>query len=156
ASAAPMQDIWTVIGLRGTGSDAYAVSDLFVPERYSFQRDDMAERRYHAPLYLFPTNAVFPGAFSCVALGIARALLAAFLALAREKTPRGYKRPLAENAVTQSQVAQAEARLRAARRYILGTFAEIWEAAQATGRLEIEQRMAIRLAATFVIQQAKN
>jgi alkylation response protein AidB-like acyl-CoA dehydrogenase len=156
ASAAPMTDIWNVIGLRGTGSDAYAVSDFFVPEKHSFQRDDMSERRYHAPLYLFPTNSIFPGAFSCVALGIARATLDAFMVLACEKTPRGYKRPMAENAVIQSQVAQAEARLRAARRYIIGTFEEIWEAVQATGVLKIEQRVAIRLAATHVIHQAKD
>jgi alkylation response protein AidB-like acyl-CoA dehydrogenase len=155
AASAPMTDIWNVIGLRGTGSDAFAVQDLFVPEAHSFQRDDMSERKYQAPLYLFPTNAVFAGTFACVALGIARALLEAFMALATEKTPRGFKRPLAENAVVQSRVAECEARLRAARRLIIGSYQEIWTRVQETGALDLEQRFTIRLCATHTIQEAK-
>jgi alkylation response protein AidB-like acyl-CoA dehydrogenase len=143
------------VGLRGTGSDAFAVRDLFVPEAHSFQRDDMRERKYEAPLYCFPTNAVFAGTFSCVALGIARSMLEAFLALATEKTPRGFKRTLAENTVVQSRVAECEARLRAARRLLVGSYAEIWERVRETGVLELDQRMTIRLAATHTIQEAK-
>lgn len=45
ATATSLQDIWHVIGLCGTGSDAYAVEDLFVPEAHSLARDDPAERR---------------------------------------------------------------------------------------------------------------
>jgi alkylation response protein AidB-like acyl-CoA dehydrogenase len=155
ASSAKMTDIWDVVGLRGTGSDAFAVRDLFVPEAHSFQRDDMRERKYEAPLYCFPTNAVFAGTFSCVALGIARSMLEAFLALATEKTPRGFKRTLAENTVVQSRVAECEARLRAARRLLVGSYAEIWERVRETGVLELDQRMTIRLAATHTIQEAK-
>src|SRR5207237_4004935 len=33
-SKARMTDIWHVIGLKGTGSDRFAVEDLFVPERH--------------------------------------------------------------------------------------------------------------------------
>ncbi len=32
AGTAPLQDVWRVVGLRGTGSDSYSVTDLFVPE----------------------------------------------------------------------------------------------------------------------------
>jgi alkylation response protein AidB-like acyl-CoA dehydrogenase len=155
ASSAQMIDIWDVVGLNGTGSDGYTVTDLFVPAACSFQRDDMSERRYDAPLYHFPTNAIFAGTFSCVALGIARSMLDAFLALAREKTPRGFKRPLAENGVVQSRVAQSEARLRAARRLIVGSYEEIWARVQATQLLDIDDRITIRLAATHAIQEAK-
>src|SRR5579862_444539 len=38
-SAATITDIWHVVGLRGTGSDRYEVSDLFIPERYTAVRD---------------------------------------------------------------------------------------------------------------------
>ena len=155
ATQAPMTDIWNVMGLRGTGSDAFAVTDLFVPEAHSFQRDDMRERKYQAPLYVFPTNTVFAGTFSCVALGIARALLESFIALATEKTPRGFKRPLAENTVVQSRVAECEARLRAARLLVVGAYREIWARVRETGALDLDQRMTIRLAATHAIQEAK-
>jgi indole-3-acetate monooxygenase len=155
ASEAPMKDIWHVIGLKGTGSDAFAVTDLFVPQKHSFQRDDMSERKYRKPLYLFPTNSIFSGAFSCCAMGIARAMQDAFLTLAREKTPRGFKHRLAENAVVQSRLAEAEARLASARLFVMKAFEEAWRDVLATGTLPLERRITIRLAATHAIQQAK-
>ena len=72
-----------------------------------------------------------------------------------EKTPRGFKRTLAENAVIQSQMAQAEAQLRSARRFLLGSLDEIWHAVGSTGVLTLDQRVLIRLASTYAIHQAK-
>ena len=38
-------DTWHVIGLRGTASNDYQVSELFVPEEYTTWRDSPADRR---------------------------------------------------------------------------------------------------------------
>src|SRR5262249_25561453 len=38
-SSATMIDDWQVVGLRGTGSDSYAVADLFIPGDCTFGRD---------------------------------------------------------------------------------------------------------------------
>ena len=154
ATAAIMTDIWHVMGLRGTGSDAYAVNDLFVPETHAFGRDDPAFRRYAGALYLLPTSALYASGFASLALGVARALLDAFVALAMEKTPRGYKHALRDSAVTQTEIAEAEARLRAARMYLRGTLGEVWESIQRTKTLTIEQRIAIRLAASQALKKA--
>jgi alkylation response protein AidB-like acyl-CoA dehydrogenase len=148
-------DVWHVSGLKGTGSDAFAVSDLFVPHEYSISRDDPAERRQPGPLYCFPAGSLYASGFAGVALGIARRMLDAFRALAAEKTPRGFKRPLAENAVIQSQVAQGEAQLRSARGFLLSSLDEIWRAVGGTGVLTLDQRVLIRLASTYAIHQAK-
>jgi alkylation response protein AidB-like acyl-CoA dehydrogenase len=154
ASAAVMTDIWRVMGLRGTGSDAYAVSDLFVPEARAAGRDDPAFLRCRGPLYAFPTNSLYPSGFASLALGLARALLDAFKALAMEKTPRGYKHTLRQSAVTQTEVAEFEARLRAARAYLRGTLTEIWAAVQQKPELSVDQRVAIRLAASQALKEA--
>ena len=155
ASRATMHDVWHVIGLRGTGSDSFTVTDVFVPHEHSFARDDPGERHYQAPLYCFPQGSLYASGFAGVAMGIARSLLDDFLALARDKTPRGYSRPLRESAVTQSRAAQAQARLEAARVYLLSSLQEIWRAVGRTGVLELDQRVAIRLAASYAIQQAR-
>lgn len=154
AEAATMSDVWHVIGLRGTGSDAYAVENLFVPEAHSVARDNQAERHYSGALYLFPTNSLFAAGFSAVALGIARSMVDALVSLAREKTPRGFRQGMRHSSATQSEIAEIEARLRAARMYLMGTVAEVWQAVLATDRLTLENRMAIRLAATHVIREA--
>src|SRR5262245_24113348 len=154
-ASAQIVDVWHVSGLKGTGSDAFTVKDLFVPHQYSISRDDPAERRQPGPLYCFPAGSLYASGFAGVALGIARRMLDAFRALATEKTPRGFKRPLAESAVVQSQVAQAEAQLRSARGFLLSSLEEIWRAVGSSGVLTMDQRVLIRLASTYAIHQAK-
>jgi alkylation response protein AidB-like acyl-CoA dehydrogenase len=155
AADAPLVDAWDVMGLRGTGSDTYAVSDLFVPHEHSVSRDDPAERQLHSPLYCFSTGNFYASGFAAVALGIARRLLDSFVDLAQDKTPRGHKGALRENAVIQAQVARAEAHLRSARCFLLGTLTELWQEGGRVGHLTLEQRVLIRLAATHAIHQAK-
>lgn len=154
ADSTSLVDIWRVIGLRGTGSDAYSVENLFVPETHSVARDDPTERRHPAPLYLFPSNNLYGSGFAAVACGIARAMLEALIALAREKTPRALKTSMRASALSQYEIARTLARLRAARMYLHGTLSEVWQSVLATGRLTLDQRAAIRLAATHVIHEA--
>jgi indole-3-acetate monooxygenase len=155
ASAAVLEDVWHVIGLRGTGSDSFTVNDLFVPQAYTLRRDHPAERRVQAPLYCFPQGSLYASGFAGVAMGIARTMLDDFLALARDKKPRGYTRTLRESAVTQSRVALAEAKLGSARVYLLGTLEEIWRDVGRSGALALDQRVRIRLAASYAIAQAR-
>jgi indole-3-acetate monooxygenase len=91
-SAARMTDIWHVVGLKGTGSDQYAVEDLFVPAAFCVVRDDKAARREPGLLYHFSSLQLYASGFAAVAIGIARATLDAFLDLAQNKTPRAAKR----------------------------------------------------------------
>jgi len=155
ASSAQIADVWRVSGLKGTGSDAFTVADLFVPHEYSISRDDPAERRQPGLLYCFPTGSLYASGFAGVALGIARRMLDGLVGLAKEKTPRGFKRTLSDNAVIQSQVGYAEAQLQSARLFLLHSLEEIWGAVGRSGVLTLDQRVRIRLASTYAIHQAK-
>ena len=42
---AVVEDVWQVMGLKGTGSDTYTVTDMFIPARYSFTRESADDRR---------------------------------------------------------------------------------------------------------------
>ena len=154
-SAATMTDIWHVVGLRGTGSDRYSVTDLFIPERYTVFRDPQIAPRQPGRLYCFSSSNMYAAGVAAVALGIARGMIADFTELATEKVPRGGRQRLCENQVIQSQLAQAEARLGSARAYLLDGLAEIWEAVGATGQLNLQQNAMIRLASTWAIHQAR-
>jgi len=154
-ASAQIVDVWHVSGLKGTASDAFTVSDLFVPHEYSISRDDPAERRQPGPLYCFPTGSLYASGFAGVALGIARRMLDGLVGLAKEKTPRGFKRILRDSAVIQSQVGYAEAQLQSARLFLLSSLDEIWRAVGRSGVLTLDQRVLIRLASTYAIHQAK-
>ena len=155
AAAARWTDIWEVIGLRATGSDAYAVDDLHVGRQYALARDAPAERRVASPLYRYPAMSLFALGFSATALGIARAMLASLLQLAQEKTPRLARQVMKDDAVFQSEVGECEARLGAARAFLLQEAEAVWADVQATGELAVANRVRIRLAATYAIKQAK-
>ncbi|MGC2200008.1 MAG: acyl-CoA dehydrogenase family protein [Stellaceae bacterium] len=154
-SQATMTDIWHVVGLRGTGSDRYSVSDLFIPERYTVLRNPEIAPRQPGRLYCFSSSSLYACGVAAVALGIARGMVADFTELATEKVPRGARQRLCENQVIQSQRAQAEARLGSARAYLLSGLAEIWEAVGETGELSLEQNTIIRLASTWAIDQSR-
>lgn len=141
---------WEVIGLRGTASDAYSVTDLFVPEAFSSTREDPALRLEPGPLYAFTQQGLYAVGAAGVALGLARAMLDAFVALARRKSPRALA-PLAGNAVVQANVARAEARLGSARVYLLDTLQMIWAEAGETTPIDMPARVRLRLATTLAI-----
>ena len=152
-TSARMTDIWHVIGLKGTGSDRFSVEDLFVPQRHSATRDDET-RREAGLLYRFSSLQLYAAGFAGVAMGIARSTLDAFVELARDKVPFRSGGALRDNHLIQSQVAQAEARLAAARAFLLRSLEETTAEVARTGHITLDQRMVIRLASTFAIHQS--
>ncbi len=157
AAQAKMRDIWQVVGLKGTGSDGYTVTDLFVPEDFTVARiDEPSERRVTTPLYALSAYNMFASGFGALALGVARSLVDSFVALAREKTPRGFRTSLRDDGPTQYELGHAEARLRAARAFLMGAVDDAWSEALRHNDLSLDARMAIRLASTFAIREAKD
>src|SRR5437762_9678666 len=108
-------DIWNTVGLRGTASDQFALDDFFVRSDHSITREFDRECRESGPLYRMGSATCYQVGFAAVACGIARGAPDSFLHVARNKVPRGAKSPLRDNAVVQSNLAQAEVNLRAAR-----------------------------------------
>ncbi len=149
-------DIWDTVGLHGTASDQYALNDHFVRADHSITRDFEKECREAGALYRMSAMTCYEVGFSGVALGTARAALDAFIDVARNKVPRGAKSPLRDNAVVQSNVAQAEVNIRAARAFLLQALADIWHTiAQPGGKLTVDQRITIRMASTHAIHKAR-
>jgi alkylation response protein AidB-like acyl-CoA dehydrogenase len=157
-ASAEIIDNWYVMGLKGTGSDSYAVNDLFVPEERSmtvFGRNP-AERRVHGPIYLFTVHQLFGASFAAVALGIVRSALDAFVELAKTKVPAptGGSTVLRDNAVVQSQVGVAQTQLASARVFLLHALEEVWDEA-VNGAVSLDKRVQLRMAESHATQTAK-
>ena len=148
-------DIWNTVGLRGTASDQFALNEFFVRSDHSITREFHRECRESGPLYRMGSSTCYQVGFAGVACGIARGALDSFIDVARNKVPRGTKSPLRDNAVVQSNLAQAEVNLRAARGLVLLSMADIWKDLCAGAMITVEQRITVRMAATNAIHKAR-
>ena len=112
--AVDVEDTWHVLGMRATGSNDFAVDDVFVPEEMTYPPGIPPRRGGR----MFRTGIVgylgYP--VPAVTVAIARRALDELIALAPNLT-RGYTRPqvLASRPAFQSFLGAADQRLRAAR-----------------------------------------
>jgi alkylation response protein AidB-like acyl-CoA dehydrogenase len=150
---ATIHDLWDVMGLRGTGSDTYEVTDLFVPEDETLDRENADECREPGPLYRCSTSLAYGVGFAALQLGIARAMLDELRDLAMKKTPRGATSSLRENPVFQTQLARLEASYRATRAYLHTASATTDQTVRA-GHLTLDDRVDLKLATTHVINES--
>ncbi|HMG80203.1 MAG TPA: acyl-CoA dehydrogenase family protein [Xanthobacteraceae bacterium] len=145
-SAVEIIDTWRVGGLRGTGSHDFHVTDLFVPDDHAIAAFTAKPVR-PGTLYAAPFITVFAMAIASVPLGIARAAIEAFIALAEAKTPTGGASRLRDKAGAQADVGKAEALLRSARAFLVESAHDIWNAVEAGDMPSLPQRATARLAA---------
>ncbi len=161
------EEMWNVMGLCGTGSDTYSVKDLFVPTAYSViprvsARDQQLpagvvatqpepERREHGILYRFSMQAIASSGLSSVAIGIARATLAEFIALATKKSPFNANQSLRDDGVIQARIAQADAKVNAASAWLVQLLHEAWDECVNTRSISFDQRIKLREACSHQI-----
>jgi alkylation response protein AidB-like acyl-CoA dehydrogenase len=89
-----------------------------------------------------------------VALGIARGAIEDLRTLAGATVPTLSRRPLAERSGTQSDLARAEAQVRSARAFMVEAIEAAWAPASRGAEIGIDERMALRLAATHATEAA--
>jgi alkylation response protein AidB-like acyl-CoA dehydrogenase len=123
---ATIQDTWSVVGMRGTGSQDFVIDDVFVPHaRTCFLGGPAVEA---GPLY--NPRLVFVILFTAVAansLGIARGAIEAFIELAAHATSTRSTDLLRDRPLVQTRLAEAEAILNAARAYVIGSVGALWD-----------------------------
>lgn len=122
---------WNPLGLRGTASHDFRVTDVFVPERRSFS---LAEApREAGALYRLPFAVLTELPVASVALGIAAQALAAFAGLARRKRVQPGGGLLAGDATACAAFARAQAAWTFAVRGLDDVAARAWATVVAGG-----------------------
>ncbi len=149
-------DVWRVMGLNGTGSDSFTVTDLFVDDAHAVTRESDDERRETGSLYRFQAMQLYAGGFCCVALGAARGLLNAVVELAKGKVQLGGTEQLRDNNAVQYTIGYWDAALKAARAGVVTTMEDVWDDVERTGAISIPNRIAVRQATTFAIHTARD
>jgi indole-3-acetate monooxygenase len=170
SSVTVLDDTWDVMGLCGTGSDTYSVSDLFVPSEYSViprvsardhqlpegvRAEPEPERREKGTLYRHSMQLVASAGLSSVAVGIAQATLDAFIPLARKKSPFNANQSLRDDTWIQTRLAQADSKLASARSWLIQLLDEAWNECVTAGEVSFPLRIKLRQACTHQIDAAR-
>jgi alkylation response protein AidB-like acyl-CoA dehydrogenase len=129
------------------------VRNLFVPASRSVSI--VTDRpREQGPLYRFPVFGLLALGGAAVSLGIGRAAIDEVRKLALDKVPTAGRRRLSERGVIQVELAEAVAMLRAARAFLFETVETAWRTASRGDDISLEERAALRLAATHAVATA--
>jgi indole-3-acetate monooxygenase len=130
-TSAKVEDSWSVVGLRATGSHDFVVDDVFVERRFtsSFAEAPFEKGQLYSQRLFFVTLWVVAAATS---LGIARGAIDAFIGLAGQSSTSS-PAPLRDRSGVQTRVAEAEAILGAARAFVLDAAQTAWDGAGGTG-----------------------
>ncbi|WP_249644210.1 acyl-CoA dehydrogenase family protein [Nocardia sputi] len=144
-------DTWDTTGLRGSGSNDYAVEDLFVPEHYSFA---FGERKSCSGKLAEPEALarIMPG----VPLGTARAALDYVRGLADGKTVPAAGQKWADNYRAQYLLGECEMEYIVARGAVVNTVEALWDALEGNRFAELppDTRIATALARTHAFRAA--
>lgn len=138
-------ETWEASGLRGSGSHDVVIDDVFVPDDFVTDIDGVG-MRVDTPLFRLPVRSRLAFNKVGVGTGVARAALDEFQRLASEKTPFREIELLRERPQAQLAMAEAEARLGAARAYVFEVVAEMWSASGEGRPVTLRDQARVRLA----------
>ena len=127
-SQVQIHDNWNVLGLRGTGSCEFSLSDVFVPKRFTWGGVEAKPLR-GGPNFLLGRPGMQTTGHCGFALGVGRRALDAVTELAKQKK-RGYRGNevlVADRGSFQRFLGESDLRLRAAKALCMETIEEAWE-----------------------------
>ena len=123
-----IHDSWDVVGLRGTGSCDYSMTDVFVPQRFTWAGGEARPRR-GGPNFLLGRPGMQTTGHCGFAAGVGRRALDAVteLALSKKRGYQGSTELVADRGAFQRFLGESDLKLRAARAMVLETIEEAWE-----------------------------
>lgn len=144
---------WNVMGMVGTGSYDYSVTDVFVPERFTmstFSTDPVRPE----PVYKFGLLGIGVGGHAPVALGLAERALQEIAGIVSDKMRPGYEGPVGDSELFRIDFARHEALFRAAQAYVYEAFGEAQATVDAGLPLTPEHHARLRQATTWTQEVA--
>ncbi len=148
-----IEDTWTSLGLRGTGSHHIRVDDVVVPAERTL-RPLVDAPCLDAPLARIPPPPLISLVVATVAIGIAQGALDDILAIAAEKVPLLAAAPLATTPLFHVELAEADIGLCAARALLSEAAGWVWASGVDGSPLAMEQRARVRAAGVWATAQA--
>ncbi|WP_028239607.1 indole-3-acetate monooxygenase [Stutzerimonas azotifigens] len=149
---ARIEQTWDTVGLLGTGSHDLVVEDVLVPEEWTFVRG--GKPNLDEPFFRYPSLSFATQVLSVVGLGVARAALDELYDMAGGRVSVTGAPGLGDRPLTQTEVARAEASLRAARCFFYEAIDDAWVHVLAGDPVPVEKINLLRLSSTHATRVA--
>jgi alkylation response protein AidB-like acyl-CoA dehydrogenase len=148
-----MRGNWDVMGLAGTGSDDYGVTDQLVDAGFTFRLLE-AEARRGGAMYQLGLFGLVASGHAGFALGVGKRALVEVLAIAESKLRMGSFETVTAQQLFQHDFAMRDAAMRAASAYVYDAFGAA-EAEVLAGRtVSLVQQQRLRQATTYATRVA--
>ena len=144
---------WEVMGLAGTGSDDYAVTDEVVAAGYTFRLLEAQPLRGGA-MYQIGLFGLVASGHAGFALGVGKRALDEVLAIAEAKQRMGSFETVTAQQLFQHEFAMHDAAMRAASAYVYETFGEAEATVLAGSPCSLVQQQRMRQATTYATRIA--
>ena len=151
--ACPVEDVqfldnWQVMGLQGTGSRDFVLTDYFVPEDLAFDLLS-ADPRKGGPMFWLGRPGFVTTDHAAFALGVARRALDE-ISLQAGSYQRGYlASPIAQRGALQHDLGRCDQQLRAAHALCREALADAWQFCLRNERPDLESQLRLRASCVY-------
>ncbi len=148
AHKATIDPVWDTIGMTGTGSHDVIVDDVFVPDRYIFERGK--EATIASTAYAYPTLSMSAQVLAICGFGTGRAALDQVIAMANKTQSITGAPALGDRPTVQLHIGECEAKLRSAKAWFYEATDRVWGSLRNGETIERCDETELRLAASHI------
>tara|TARA_B110001454_G_scaffold212701_1_gene229818 strand:+ start:1497 stop:2699 length:1203 start_codon:yes stop_codon:yes gene_type:complete len=156
-----VEDVWHVIGLRGTGSNDIIVDDAFVPHHrvhhfsHSFMMTDPGRAVHNSRNYGYPFGIIFAYSLATVTIGMADGALECFKEDMKARRAAYDFSKVMDEPFVRHRLAEAEAIIRGLHERLEGNFAELDHYIDSKTPIPIELRAQNKWDAQWIAKEAQ-
>ena len=146
-----IEDVWNVVGLRGTGSNDIVVDDVFVPDEFTLSMGDTGrcygpgQEVNGAELYKLPFHSIFTSTITTPIIGMATGAYAEHVEMQRKRVRAAY---IAEKAVNDPfasvRIARASSEIDAAWALLMNNIRELQDVVAKGEKIPLNLRLKVR------------
>ena len=146
-----IEDVWNVVGLRGTGSNDIVVDDVFVPTEFTLSMSDTGrcfgpgQEQNTSDLYKLPFHSIFTSTITAPIVGMATGAYSEHVEMQRKRVRAAY---IAEKAVNDPfasvRIARASSEIDAAWALLMNNIRELQDVVAKGERIPLHLRLKVR------------
>ena len=146
-----IEDVWNVVGLRGTGSNDIVVDDVFVPTEFTLSMSDTGrcvgpgQEQNTSDLYKLPFHSIFTSTITAPIVGMATGAYSEHVEMQRKRVRAAY---IAEKAVNDPfasvRIARASSEIDAAWALLMNNIRELQDVVAKGEKIPLHLRLKVR------------